>query len=68
MERQNTSIGPSRFESIANGNASLVREICGFLAENKKWWLLPIMGTFVIVSILVFFSTTVAAPFIYTLF
>jgi hypothetical protein len=60
--------GASKFEKVADKNASLVGEILGFLAKNKKWWLLPIMGTFLIIGVLVLLSTTAAAPFIYTFF
>jgi hypothetical protein len=58
----------SSFEALSTGNASLVREVFGLLAQNKKWWLLPIMGTFLVIGGLVLLSTTAAAPFIYTLF
>ena len=60
--------GPSKFESLEAKNTSLVGEIFGFLGQNKKWWLLPIMGTFLIIGVLVLLSTTAAAPFIYTFF
>jgi hypothetical protein len=60
--------GASKFEKIEGKNKSLVGEIFGFLGQNKKWWLLPIMGTFLVIGILVLLSTTAAAPFIYTFF
>jgi hypothetical protein len=60
--------GSSKFEAQAGKNTSLVGEIFGFLKQNKKWWLLPIMGTFLIIGVLVLLSTTAAAPFIYTFF
>lgn len=60
--------GQSRFERVGAKNASLVREILGFLGENKKWWLLPVMGMLLLLGLLVLLSTTAAAPFIYTLF
>ena len=47
---------------------SLVREFCAFLADNKKWWLLPILVTFLILGLLILISSTGLAPFIYTLF
>jgi hypothetical protein len=59
---------PTKFEKVEGGNASLVGEVIGFLGQNKKWWLLPIMGTFLIIGVLVLLSTTAAAPFIYTFF
>ena len=60
--------GQSAFERVEEGNGSLLRELVGFLGKNKKWWLLPILGTFAVVGALVLLSTTAAAPFIYTLF
>jgi|HubBroStandDraft_6_1064221.scaffolds.fasta_scaffold1368268_2 hypothetical protein len=60
--------GESKFEKVAETNKGLVGEVFGFLGENKKWWLLPIMGTFLVIGILVLLSTTAAAPFIYTFF
>lgn len=60
--------GQSQFEKVSGKNAGLVSEILGFLGKNKKWWLLPIMGTFLIIGVLVLMSTTAAAPFIYTFF
>jgi len=46
----------------------LGQEFLHFLAENKKWWLLPIVLLLLAFSLLAFFATTGAAPFIYTLF
>jgi hypothetical protein len=60
--------GQSKFEKVSGGNTSLVGEIFGFLGKNKKWWLLPILGTFLVIGVLVLLSTTAAAPFIYTFF
>ena len=67
-EKQETPKGPSRFEQVAQKNSSLPREILGYLAKNKKWWLLPIIVVFVGIGVLVLLSTTAAAPFIYTFF
>jgi hypothetical protein len=60
--------GESKFEKVEAKNASLLGEVFGFLAQNKKWWLLPIVGTFLVIGVLVLLSTTAAAPFIYTFF
>ena len=46
----------------------LVGEFWDFLKHNKKWWLLPILVTMVVVGALAILSSTAAAPFIYTLF
>jgi hypothetical protein len=45
----------------------IVSEFLQFLAENKKWWLLPIVVVLVLCSLLAVFAT-VFAPYIYTLF
>ena len=43
-------------------------EFWAFLAQNKKWWLLPIMIVMLLLGTLILLSGTAAAPFIYTLF
>ena len=47
---------------------SLVQELFLFVAENKKWWLIPILLVLGFVGLLVGLGATGAAPFIYTLF
>jgi hypothetical protein len=49
-------------------NTSLVKEVWLFLKENKKFWLAPILLVMLLLSVLIFFSGTAVAPFIYTLF
>ena len=49
-------------------NAGLGREFLYFLRQNRKWWLLPILITFLAFAVLMLLSSTAAAPFIYTLF
>jgi uncharacterized protein YdaL len=60
----------SEFEKAASEQArdGFLRELWGFLAHNKKWWLLPILVLLLIFGLLVFLSGTGLAPFIYTLF
>lgn len=60
----------NRFEQLSREQkgGSLFSEIFGFLSKNKKWWLLPIIATFLIIGLLLLLSTTAAAPFIYTFF
>lgn len=43
-------------------------ELLGFLAHNKKWWLLPIILVLLIFGLLIMLGGTAAAPFIYSLF
>ena len=47
---------------------SILGEFWHFLGQTKKWWLLPILIVVFGFGLLVFFSGTAAAPFIYTLF
>jgi len=60
--------GKSEFEKVAKKNNSIVGDFIDYLKANKKWWLLPIISTLVLIGILLLLSTTAAAPFIYTLF
>lgn len=47
---------------------SLLVDMWRFLRERKKWWLLPIIIVLLLFSILIVFSGSAIAPFIYTLF
>jgi drug/metabolite transporter superfamily protein YnfA len=60
----------NEFERAAakEANRSFFGELWGFLRENKKWWLLPILIMLLIFGLLVVLSGTGLAPFIYTLF
>ena len=60
----------SEFEYAASAysRSGFLRELWGFMKNNKKWWLLPIVITFLALAALVFLSSTGLAPFIYTLF
>ena len=61
--------GKSEFEQLDDeGQLSLIQEFWLFVTENKKWWLLPILGVLLLVGLLVVLASTGAAPFIYTLF
>ena len=58
------------FQKLAEseGRGHIVSEFWHFLGQSKKWWLLPILIVVFGFGLLVFFSGTAAAPFIYTLF
>ena len=60
----------SEFEKAAAEQRSkgFLRELWGFLRENKKWWLLPIVVVLLLFGVLIILSSTGLAPFIYTLF
>ena len=70
MMSEMTPKTPSDFEKAAADaqSESLVSEFWAFLAQNKKWWLLPIMIVMLLLGTLIMLSGTAAAPFIYTLF
>jgi hypothetical protein len=47
----------------------IIAEYIGFLKENKKWWLLPIVFALLLVGLLIVLTKGSAlAPFIYTIF
>jgi Family of unknown function (DUF5989) len=60
----------NEFEKAAAEGArpGLLRDLWGFLRENKKWWLLPIIAVLLLFGLLIIMSGTALAPFIYTLF
>ena len=59
----------SAFEALGDEEQmSLAREFLLFMAENKKWWLIPIVLVVAGLGLLVVLASTGAAPFIYTLF
>lgn len=59
----------SDFERQAAGpETSIVAEFLGFLKENKKFWLAPIIITLLLLGVLIAMGSSAAAPFIYTLF
>jgi hypothetical protein len=46
----------------------IVAQYIQFLREERKYWLLPIIGFILIAMLMAFAQSTVLAPFIYTLF
>ncbi len=44
------------------------REFLLFLRDNKKWWLIPLVGSLLLIGIISLLATSGAAPFIYTVF
>ena len=49
-------------------NPGFVADLVQFLAQNRKWWLVPIVVVLVLVGGLLILGGTTAAPFIYSLF
>ncbi len=58
------------FEQIASKEPSrfFLPELWRFLRQTKKWWLFPVLVTLLLLGMLMWMSSTAAAPFIYTLF
>ena len=52
----------------AASNKSFWGEVWYFLKTSKKWWMLPLIVSFVAIGILLVLAKTAVAPFIYTLF
>lgn len=49
-------------------DSNLVAELIGFMNENKKWWLSPIIAVLLLIGLLILLGGSGIAPFIYTLF
>ncbi len=65
----NGSNGANDFAMQAEAaNEGIVREFVGFLKENKRWWLIPIIITLALLGFMLFLGGGPLAPFIYTLF
>jgi hypothetical protein len=60
----------NEFERAASeqGRGGIFSELWGFMKQNKKWWLLPLLMSLLLFGLLIFLSGTGLAPFIYTLF
>ena len=58
------------FEEIASEEPRrfFLLELWHFLRHTKKWWLFPVLVTLLLLGMLMWMSSTAAAPFIYTLF
>ncbi len=61
---------PASFEDSARRNkqAGTFGELWRFLANRKRWWMVPVVLVLIMFGVLIFLSSTAAAPFIYTLF
>jgi hypothetical protein len=67
--KEKNSEPKSAFEEEAEmEQTGIIAEFVYFLMHNKKWWLTPIILVLLLVAVLIAFSSTAAAPFIYTLF
>jgi len=55
-------------QQAQEASPGIVREFLQFLAENKKWWLIPILVAVGLITLLVALSSSAVAPLIYPLF
>lgn len=56
------------FQRAADGSSTgLLVELARFLRENRKWWLVPVIVSLIVIGALVLLGGTAVAPFIYTL-
>jgi hypothetical protein len=52
-----------------SGFMTLLRELFTFLKQEKKWWLIPLCLTLVLLTTLIIVAESSAiAPFVYSLF
>lgn len=59
----------TQFEAEAErADVGFVQELVQFLRENKKWWLVPLIGSLLLIGLISVLAGSGAAPFIYTLF
>ena len=55
-------------EHAQKKRSSIVHEFIGFMADNKKWWMAPIIVCLAALLALAFLAGTGAGPFVYTIF
>ena len=49
-------------------NPGFFRDLVMFIKHNKKWYLIPVVVSILLLGILIALGSTGAAPFIYPLF
>jgi hypothetical protein len=49
-------------------NPGFFADFWDFLKTSRKWWMLPLLMTFLLLGLILVLAHTAAAPFIYTLF
>ena len=55
-------------ELASQRSTNIASELWSFVRSNRKWWLLPILSSLLLIGMFLFLATTGAAPLIYTLF
>jgi len=71
MTEPSTDPGDKKDDFLAAASEKergIVSEFVAFMAENKVWWMTPILVVFGLLGVLLVLGATGAAPFLYTLF
>ncbi|MCA9129242.1 MAG: hypothetical protein KDB22_19285 [Planctomycetales bacterium] len=55
-------------EQAEQDDLGILAEFWLFLRENKKWWLIPLVGSLLLIGLISLLAASGAAPFIYTVF
>lgn len=55
-------------EMADQSELGFLREFGHFLRHNKKWWLIPLLASLLLLGLVSFLASSAAAPFIYTIF
>lgn len=64
----NTSEKDEFLKASQAKDSNLIVEFIGFMKENKKWWLAPILIVLLALGALAMLGGSGVAPFIYSLF
>ena len=68
-QRPTSNSSAGEFSKIAEDrHPGFLSEFWGFLRQNKKWWLTPILVILFLLIVLVIISQTPLAPFVYPFF
>lgn len=59
---------PDFDRAASERSTTFIGEFWRFLLHNKKWWLIPIIVTLLLVAVLIFVAGSGAGPLVYTLF
>lgn len=68
MAATKKDVKPGSFSSAAKQKPSMAKSAGRFFLGSKKWWLMPMVIVLVLLAALFVLSSSVVAPFIYTLF
>jgi Family of unknown function (DUF5989) len=67
MQQPNTDEQNERLLQQAR-NPGFLAGFLDFLITSRKWWMLPLLVTLLLLGLVLVLANTAAAPFIYTLF